>query len=218
MTKKTQVAETAQAEATQEQIKVEDLSLGERLLAVQSELNAPKDKYNSYGNYAYRSAEGILEALKPLLKKYALLLTLTDEPVQVGERYYIKAQAMLRMAEEPFGVPVTVTAFAREDENKKGMDQAMLSGSCSSYSRKYCLNAMFLCDDTKDPDTDEYQAQTSGVKTGAADKDAILAEIEALKSVEDVNNWWLKKNKSLPADMRGVAYNACKGRAESLRR
>ena len=128
----------------------------DKLSAVQMELKAPKGQYNSFGKYSYRSCEDILEAVKPLLSKNGLTLLLTDEPVAVGNRVYIKATARLIGG----GDCIEVTAYAREPEDKKGMDTSQVTGTASSYARKYALNGLFLIDDTKDPDTDEYKKQT----------------------------------------------------------
>ena len=128
----------------------------DKLSAVQMELKAPKGQYNSFGKYSYRSCEDILEAVKPLLSKNGLTLLLTDEPVAVGSRVYIKATARL-MGDNDV---IEVTAYAREPEDKKGMDTSQVTGTASSYARKYALNGLFLIDDTKDADTDEYKKQT----------------------------------------------------------
>lgn len=128
----------------------------DKLSAIQMELKAPKGQYNSFGKYSYRSCEDILEAVKPLLSKNGLTLLLTDEPVAVGNRVYIKATARL-MGDNDV---IEVTAYAREPEDKKGMDTSQVTGTASSYARKYALNGLFLIDDTKDADTDEYKKQT----------------------------------------------------------
>lgn len=122
-----------------------------RLHKIQQELKAPKDQYNSYGEYKYRSAEGILEAVKPLLKETNTILTITDEVEQLGERFYIKAIATLYDAETNKEIH-HCCAMAREQEVKKGMDSAQITGSTSSYARKYALNGLFCIDDVKDPD------------------------------------------------------------------
>jgi hypothetical protein len=143
-----------------------ELSLSEKLNRIQVELKAPKDKLNKFGGYNYRSAEGILEALKPLLKTYGVYVTLSDEIVEVGGRVYVKATAKLcervggGAAEVFENSAISVTAYAREAESKKGMDEAQVTGATSSYARKYALNGLFLLDDTKDADTDEYALQT----------------------------------------------------------
>lgn len=122
-----------------------------RLQAIQMELKAPKDQYNNFGKYSYRSCEDILEVVKPLCQKQGLLLSLTDEIVEIGGRNYIKSIA--RVIEMETGKDFFTTAFAREDELKKGMDGSQISGCASSYARKYALNGLFCIDDTKDADT-----------------------------------------------------------------
>ena len=128
------------------------------LVNIQSELKAPKSNFNSFGKYRYRSAEDILTAAKPILSKYGCQMTITDDIVFIGSRFYIKATVTITDAD---GNSESVSAFAREDENKKGMDGSQITGTASSYARKYALNGMFLIDDTKDADTDEYHKQTS---------------------------------------------------------
>lgn len=120
------------------------------LIKIQSELKAPKSQHNSYGNYDYRSCEDILGAVKPLLNKFSCTLTISDDVVMVGERIYIKAVATITNSK---GVSEVTTAFAREEESKKGMDASQITGSASSYARKYALNGLFAIDDTKDADT-----------------------------------------------------------------
>lgn len=151
------------------------------LLQIQSELKAPKGQYNSFGKYKYRSCEDILEAVKPLCVKYGVILTLSDEIVQVGERYYIKATANL--SKEGCS-DVSVTAYAREALEKKGMDDSQITGTASSYARKYALNGLFCIDDTKDADTDEYVKKTkAGAKGDTSDKEAWREKvIEAAKA------------------------------------
>ncbi len=134
-----------------------ELNLAQKIIKVQKELKAPKGQYNSFGKYNYRSAEDILEALKPLNAEQGLLLTLTDEPVLVGDWHYIKATASITDGNGTH----SVTAYARESENKKGMDHSQVTGTASSYARKYALNGLYLIDDTKDADTDEYQNQNN---------------------------------------------------------
>ena len=122
-----------------------------KLIEVQSKLKAPKSCYNKFGNYAYRNCEDILEALKPILLEVKAVVNISDEVVLVGERYYIKATVKFIDAET--GEIVEASAMAREEENKKGMDASQLTGSTSSYARKYALNGLFAIDDTKDADT-----------------------------------------------------------------
>lgn len=126
-------------------------------MKIQVEMKAPKNLKNSFGNYNYRNAEGILEALKPYEKKYKVTTTISDEVVEVAGRVYVKAIATIRDIESD--EEYSVVAFAREAETKKGMDDAQVTGATSSYARKYALNGLFLLDDSKDPDSDEYQKQ-----------------------------------------------------------
>lgn len=129
----------------------------EKLSNVQNELKAPKNQKNNFGNYNYRSAEDILEAVKPICKKHRTVLKLSDILKQVGERYYVEATAILYDLDSDNNI--NATASAREEETKKGMDGSQITGTASSYARKYALNGLFNIDDTKDADTDEYQKQ-----------------------------------------------------------
>jgi hypothetical protein len=119
------------------------------LQEIQSKLEVPKDLYNKFGNYYYRSAETILKALKPLLKESNCVISLTDEMVELNGRYYVKATATLTNSE---GVSIFVNGFAREAESKKGMDEAQITGAASSYARKYALGGLFGIEDANDPD------------------------------------------------------------------
>lgn len=123
----------------------------EKLLAIQSELKAPKGQYNKFGNYNYRSCEDILEAVKPLNMKYKTTVYLTDKVIQTGGRYYVEATAHFIDVESCESIEIT--AYAREEESKKGMDGSQVTGASSSYARKYALNGLFDIDDTKDSDT-----------------------------------------------------------------
>ena len=161
-----------------------------RLAEIQRTLNAPKNQYNSFGKYKYRSCEDILEGVKPLLN--GLFLSISDEVVLIGDRYYVKATATITDGDASH----TSTALAREEESKKGMDSAQVTGATSSYARKYCLNGLFGIDDSKDADTDEHKNQQQTAKpqqqskpkpapqdvlkafTEAAGKKATLAELQ----------------------------------------
>ena len=135
------------------------MNIYEKLMNVQQELKAPKNQRNTFGGYNYRSCEDILEAVKPLLHKYRLSLTIRDDIDERNGKIYIKAFATLVDVDKPEDKIIS-TAEAREADQKKGMDDAQVTGSTSSYARKYLLNGLFLIDDTKDPDTDEYTKQT----------------------------------------------------------
>ena len=119
------------------------------LVKIQSELKAPKSQYNNFGKYAYRSAEDILEAVKPIASKYDCCLTVSDNIIMLGDRFYIEATARIVNAK---GEAVEVTALAREADSQKGMAEPQITGSTSSYARKYALNGLFCIDDTKDAD------------------------------------------------------------------
>lgn len=133
------------------------MPIHDKLMRVQTEIKAPKNLYNSFGKYKYRNAEGICEAVKPFLAREGLTLTLSDDIVEVGGRVYVRATARLKDLET--GAQAEVTAFAREAEKKAGMDDSQITGTASSYARKYALNGLFLLDDTKDADSDEYKVQ-----------------------------------------------------------
>ena len=127
------------------------MDITQKLAAIQAELKAPKSQYNKFGGYKYRKAEDILEAVKPLLAKYKCALTCSDELVHEGDRYYIKAHATLHNTEGN-GV-ITSYSYAREEDEKKGMDGSQVTGASSSYARKYALNGLLCIDDTADSDT-----------------------------------------------------------------
>lgn len=131
------------------------MKLHEKLLAIQTKLKAPKGQYNKFGNFNYRSAEDILEAVKPLNAEQGVLLTITDEIKEVGGRIYVVATATVSDGTDE----LKVSAFAREPENKKGMDESQITGATSSYARKYALNGLYAIDDNKDADTDEHKQQ-----------------------------------------------------------
>lgn len=126
------------------------MAIYEKLLNIQSELKAPKNQTNNFGRYNYRSCEDILEAVKPILKKEKCVVIVNDEIEQVDNRFYVKATVSLVDVES--GEIIASSAYAREDENKKGMDSSQVTGASSSYARKYALNGLFAIDDTKDSD------------------------------------------------------------------
>ena len=167
------------------------------LVKIQAELKAPKGQTNNFGKYKYRSAEDIIEAVKPILHKYGTALVVSDEVVQVGDRIYIKATATLL---DDTDNHISVCGWAREEEVKKGMDAAQISGACSSYARKYALNGLFAIDDTKDSDaTNEHKDEVGEVKrmelisllentTWDEDmKQKVAIKISAITSLEQYN-------------------------------
>lgn len=134
-----------------------ELTFLERVSLLITELKAPKSQRNNFGKYNYRSAEDILEAVKPLAYKYGLVAKLSDEPVMIGDWHYIKATASIKDVKT--GEEEIATAYAREPLAKKGMDESQITGTASSYARKYAMNGLYQIDDTKDADTDEYTEQ-----------------------------------------------------------
>lgn len=176
-----------------------------RLQAVQMELKAPKDQYNNFGKYSYRSCEDILEVVKPLCQKQGLLLSLTDEIVEMGGRNYIKSIA--RVIEMETGKDFFTVAFAREDETKKGMDGSQISGCASSYARKYALNGLFCIDDTKDADTLDNRSEVQL----ATQKQQNELEVLCQKTGSDLKKVlaWVQcqntKELTVPAWQRAVA-------------
>ena len=181
-----------------------DKTFIERVIAVQSQLKAPKNQRNDFGGFNYRSCEDILEAVKPLLKAEGLCLTITDDIVMLGDRYYVKATATLTDGERS----LPNQAFAREPEERAKMDGSQVTGSASSYARKYALNGLFAIDDTKDADAlnngKEYTATSKGSgkatskgsgkakatapapKIPAPDKAAVIAAVYAAQTEEEV--------------------------------
>lgn len=157
------------------------------LARIQQELKAPKNLFNKFGQYYYRNAEGILEAVKPLLSGLALIIN--DEPVLIGERFYIKATVTLTNGDES----VSAVAYAREDETKKGMDGCQITGACSSYARKYALNALLMIDDSKDsdddslspknPDNNDAPKKNAPVQAGNAAKTAVATKVDAVPEI-----------------------------------
>lgn len=128
-----------------------------KLTCIQNEINVPKNQYNHYGKYHYRSVEDIQAALKPLLKKYRVAVKVTDDVIRVKDRFYVQATACLRDCES--GAWAENTAYAREEDERKGMAAAQVTGSCSSYARKYALGGLFLLDDVQDEDAREIQEE-----------------------------------------------------------
>lgn len=149
------------------------MNINARLRNLQAELKAPKSQYNNFGKYKYRNAEDILEALKPLAVKHSLTFVIYDEIELLGDRFYVKAVVICRNDE---GEELASTAYAREEESKKGMDGSQVTGAASSYARKYALNGMLLIDDTKDSDATNAGGDTpstgGGFPTGKTKTDS----------------------------------------------
>lgn len=195
-------------------------NLYEKLLNIQSKLSAPKNQYNSFSNFYYRSCEDILEAVKPLLEENKVTLKISDEMVEIGGRCYIKSTATLIDLEST--TSIENTAYAREPEARKGMSEEQLSGSCSSYCRKYCLNGLFLIDDNKDPDSDNGTKKPSTKATTKVDNGKatpvqvqMLKKVytgESLKKLLDTNN--IDKIEDLPMAKASEYVAAIKAKLE----
>ena len=187
------------------------MNIYEKLLNIQSELKAPKGQFNKFGGYKYRSCEDILEAVKPLCKKHKVVLTLDDILENKGDRYYIKAIAKIIDVEQPyidFGDDckavncIANSAYAREEESKKGMDGSQITGTASSYARKYALNGLFDIDDTKDADTDEFAKRTQEKDEG--EKKITKTQSDAL--YEMIKNRGIEKD-NVMATLKEKGYN-----------
>lgn len=174
------------------------LTFHERIVKVQSELRAPKGQYNTFGKYKYRSCEDIVESAKPILAKYHLYLNLSDEIVLIGDRYYVKATAVIGDEKEE----ITSTAYAREPNDKKGMDESQITGTASSYARKYALNGLLAIDDNKDADSELVEEESikspqldDGLLEQCADLNIQLNKVAIYlkKSVGELTNDDLKK-------------------------
>ena len=178
------------------------------LVFIQSKLKAPKNQYNAFGKYKYRNAEGILEAVKPLLAQQECTLILNDDVVAVGERIYVKAVATLTNKD---GQSISAQAFSREEEAKKGMDASQITGTASSYARKYALNGLFAIDDTKDADylntSADYTQESDPVLATA------LQGIAEAKTREDLMKVW-NANKDLQSNKKFL--DACTNRGKEV--
>ena len=162
-----------------------------KLNEIQQHLKAPKNQFNAFGKYKYRSCEDILEAVKPLLGEATLVIN--DEIVAIGNRVYVKATATLKEAENE----VSVSAYAREAEAKKGMDEAQITGATSSYARKYALNGLFLIDDTKDADTQDNTQ---------VDVDKAIAKLDKATTVAELTTIYKALTKEEQNDKEVIAY------------
>jgi hypothetical protein len=156
----------------------------EKLVKIQSELKAPKSLFNKFGGYSYRSAETILEAVKPLLTKYNMMLIITDDVVNLEDRFYIKATATVTDIKS--GISISSAALAREPFNKKGSDESQITGAASSYARKYALNGLFAIDDGVDADSqNKHESEPPKKQSPAKKKDLTMKQYESgLKAIE----------------------------------
>ncbi|MFN1775280.1 ERF family protein [Clostridioides difficile] len=176
-----------------------------KLVNIQSTLKAPKSQFNSFGKYNYRSCEDILEGLKPILKEEKALVILDDNIVQIGNRFYVEATATLIDAET--GEKVSTKALAREDETKKGMDLAQVTGSVSSYARKYALNGLFCIDDTKDSDATNKHGNEQKKEVNESELNTLYSLGESIeKDKNRVDSEVYKKFGKLAVDLTKQEY------------
>lgn len=176
---------------------------------IQADLKAPKSNFNKFGKYNYRSCEDIVEAAKPVLSAYGYHLTMSDDVVAVGDRVYIKATCRVMDGEK---VVETAIAFAREALDKKGMDDSQITGTASSYARKYALNGLFAIDDTKDADTDEHKKQTSRPEEKPKPQldENVVARFDSCSTLDELKQVW----ESLPQAQRND-YAEVKNKAKA---
>jgi len=191
---------------------VENQSKFEKLVFIQANIKAPKGNFNSFGKYKYRSAEDILESVKPFLSSLSCYIKISDEIVPIGDRYYVKALATLIDGQTGEVIDQT-TGWAREPALKKGMDEPQITGTTSSYARKYALNGLLALDDTKDSDTDEYHKVTNGKNQSNSakpsdDKDTIYSKKETLYTFNHINQ--------IAKKIYGDAWNAEKAKEVAL--
>ncbi len=167
----------------------------ETLIKIQGELKAPKNQFNNFGKYKYRSCEDILEAVKPLCVKYNALLTISDKVSLIGSHAFVEATATFTHGEFTH----SVSASARHAEDKKGMDDSQITGAASSYARKYALNGLFCIDDTKDADTQKPVVKTNKSTLEPAIEESIKNALNSCKTVVEITTIW-NNNKELHAD------------------
>lgn len=188
----------------------EEKTINDALLDIQARLKAPKGQTNNFGHYKYRSAEDILEAVKPLLKENGCFLTISDDIVMVGSRIYVKATITLSKN----GETIHTTAFARESESKSGMDASQITGAASSYARKYALNGLFCIDDTKDADALNTNKEYTQPPTDP-NLELILANIKATRNLDELSKIWHECSAYQPNPIFSGAVSARKKELQS---
>lgn len=188
----------------------EEKTINDALLDIQARLKAPKGQTNNFGHYKYRSAEDILEAVKPLLKENGCFLTISDDIVMVGSRIYVKATITLSKN----GETIHTTAFARESKSKSGMDASQITGAASSYARKYALNGLFCIDDTKDADALNTNKEYTQPPTDP-NLELILANIKATRNLDELSKIWHECSAYQPNPIFSGAVSARKKELQS---
>ena len=198
---------TTAKQATIKQPTMADLT--KKLATIQSRLKAPKNQYNSFGKYKYRSCEDILEALKPLANEQGCTITIEDSPIMVGEWHYIQATATLSDGYNS----TSVKAYARESETKSGMDSSQITGTASSYARKYALNGLFAIDDTKDADTMDNRQKVEP-NPEAKELAKVKAQLKQAKTADEIKN---VLSLYLYSELKEQVKELCKARGKELK-
>ena len=198
---------TTAKQATIKQPTMADLT--KKLATIQSRLKAPKNQYNSFGKYKYRSCEDILEALKPLANEQGCTITIEDSPIMVGEWHYIQATATLSDGYNS----TSVKAYARESETKSGMDSSQITGTASSYARKYALNGLFAIDDTKDADTMDNRQKVEP-NPEAKELAKVKAQLKHAKTADEIKN---VLSLYLYSELKEQVKELCKARGKELK-
>lgn len=191
------------------------MGIHDKLFSIQSELKVPKGNYNNFGKYKYRSCEDILEALKPICSKNKVVIQITDEIKNIGQRYYV--MAVVTLIDVETGEKISSSAFAREEETKKGMDGSQITGASSSYARKYALGGLFGIDDTKDSDTtNAYQTNTKKIDSEKT-KPLEICEIcrKEIKPTENYSVDEIIKN-SIASYKKKLCVDCCKNQKKLL--
>lgn len=201
------MATTTTKQATIELPTMADLT--KKLATIQSRLKAPKNQYNSFGKYKYRSCEDILEALKPLANEQGCTITIEDSPIMVGEWHYIQATATLSDGYNS----KSVKAYARESETKSGMDSSQITGTASSYARKYALNGLFAIDDTKDADTMDNRQKVEP-NPEAKELAKVKAQLKQAKTADEIKN---VLSLYLYSELKEQVKELCKSRGKELK-
>lgn len=201
------MATTTAKQATIELPTMADLT--KKLATIQSRLKAPKNQYNSFGKYKYRSCEDILEALKPLANEQGCTITIEDSPIMVGEWHYIQATATLSDGYNS----KSVKAYARESETKSGMDSSQITGTASSYARKYALNGLFAIDDTKDADTMDNRPKAE-TNPEAKELAKVKAQLKQAKTGDEIKN---VLSLYLYSELKEQVKELCKARGKELK-
>jgi hypothetical protein len=182
-----------------------ELTFHDKLNRVQVELNCPKNLYNKFGNYKYRNAESILEGVKPLLDEYNLILVINDEPVVIGDRFYIKATAEIG----DLNSKVNSVAYAREPESKKGMDPSQITGATSSYARKYALNGLLCIDDNQDADSMDNSKEGKTTSIAKKISKVVDNDMKEVMKESNLNTANIIKDKLMQATSKNDVEDIC---------